>query len=112
MDAFVKIPQVTRVLSQGETKSSVITKDGFQVDLRVVEAESFGAAAHYFTGSKAHNVKIRTMAVRKGIKVNEYGIFKGKRRIASRTEEEVYKSLGMQWMRTEVGGGWGGVGCG
>ncbi|EQB62914.1 MAG: hypothetical protein RBG1_1C00001G0493 [candidate division Zixibacteria bacterium RBG-1] len=107
MDAFVKIPQVTRVLSQGETKSSVITKDGFQVDLRVVEAESFGAAAHYFTGSKAHNVKIRTMAVRKGIKVNEYGIFKGKRRIASRTEEEVYKSLGMQWMPPEMREDWG-----
>src|SRR4030066_1509059 len=107
MDAFVKIPQVTRVLSQGETKSSVITKDGLQVDLRVVEAESFGAAAHYFTGSKAHNVKIRTMAVRKGIKVNEYGIFKGKRRIASRTEEEVYKSLGMQWMPPEMREDWG-----
>lgn len=107
MDAFVKLPQVARVLSQGETKSSVITKDGFQLDLRVVEPDSFGAAAHYFTGSKAHNVKIRTMAVRKGIKVNEYGIFKGKRKIASKTEEEVYESLGMQWMPPEMREDWG-----
>ncbi len=102
MDAFVKLPQVSRVLSQGETKSSVITEDGFQVDLRVVEPESFGAAAHYFTGSKAHNVKIRTLAVKKGIKVNEYGIFKGKKRIASKTEEEVYQALGMQWVPPEI----------
>ncbi|OGC78838.1 MAG: hypothetical protein A2145_06190 [candidate division Zixibacteria bacterium RBG_16_40_9] len=102
MQAFVKLPQVSRVLSQGETKSSLITKDGFQVDLRVVEPESFGAAAHYFTGSKAHNVKIRTLAVKKGIKVNEYGIFKGKKRIASKTEEEVYQSLGMQWVPPEM----------
>src|SRR5574341_345016 len=102
MDSFVKLPEVDRVLSKGETKSSLITKDGFQVDLRVVEPESFGAAAHYFTGSKAHNVKIRTLAVKKGIKVNEYGIFKGKKRIASKTEEEVYKALGMQWVPPEM----------
>ncbi|HKZ22439.1 MAG TPA: DNA polymerase/3'-5' exonuclease PolX, partial [candidate division Zixibacteria bacterium] len=107
MDAFVKLPQVARVLAQGETKSSIVTEDGFQVDLRVVEPDSFGAAAHYFTGSKAHNVKIRTMAVRKGIKVNEYGIFKGKRRIASKTEEEVYKSLGMIWIPPEMREDWG-----
>lgn len=107
MDAFVKLPQVSRVLSQGETKSSVVTKDGFQVDLRVVEPDSFGAAAHYFTGSKAHNVKIRTMAVRKGIKVNEYGIFRGKRKIASKTEEEVYKVFGMQWVPPEIREDWG-----
>jgi len=107
MDAFVKLPQVARVLSQGETKSSIITKDGFQVDLRVVEPDSFGAAAHYFTGSKAHNVKIRTMAVRKGIKVNEYGIFRGKKKIASKTEEEVYKVFGMQWVPPEIREDWG-----
>jgi len=107
MDAFVKLPQVARALAQGETKSSVITKDGFQLDLRVVEPDSFGAAAHYFTGSKSHNVKIRTLAVKKGIKVNEYGIFKGKRKIASKTEEEVYKSLGMIWMPPEMREDWG-----
>ncbi len=102
MDAFVKLPEVSQILSQGETKSSIITEDGFQVDLRVVEPESFGAAAHYFTGSKSHNVKIRTLAVKKGIKVNEYGIFKGKKRIASKTEEEVYQALGMQWVPPEI----------
>ena len=107
MDAFVKLPQVARVLSQGETKSSIITKDGFQVDLRVVEPDSFGAAAHYFTGSKAHNIKIRTMAVKKGIKVNEYGIFRGKKKIASKTEQEVYKVFGMQWMPPEMREDWG-----
>lgn len=76
MDAFVKIEDVKRVLSEGQTKSSVITKDGFQVDLRVVSNGSFGAALLYFTGSKAHNIELRQLAIKKGLKINEYGVFK------------------------------------
>ena len=102
MQAFLKLPEVERVLSHGETKASLITKDNFQVDLRVVEPEAWGAALHYFTGSKDHNVKVRTLAVRKGLSVNEYGLWKGKKRLASKTEEEMYKALGMQCMPPEI----------
>lgn len=109
MEAFVKLPQVERVLSHGETKSSIITKDNFQVDLRVVKPESWGAALHYFTGSKSHNVKVRTLAVKKGLSVNEYGLWKGKKVLASKTEEDMYKSLGLQWMPPEIREDWGEV---
>ncbi|OGC78938.1 MAG: hypothetical protein A2145_06760 [candidate division Zixibacteria bacterium RBG_16_40_9] len=109
MEAFVTLPQVERVLSHGETKSSIITKDNFQVDLRVVKPESWGAALHYFTGSKSHNVKVRTLAVKKGLSVNEYGLWKGKKLLASKTEEDMYKSLGLQWMPPEIREDWGEV---
>jgi len=109
MEAFVKLPQVERVLSHGETKSSIITKDNFQVDLRVVKPESWGAALHYFTGSKSHNVKVRTLAVKKRLSVNEYGLWKGKKLLASRTEEDMYKSLGLQWVPPEIREDWGEV---
>ncbi|MFH0930492.1 MAG: helix-hairpin-helix domain-containing protein, partial [Candidatus Zixiibacteriota bacterium] len=78
-EAFVKLPEVQTILSQGATKSSVVTKDGFQMDLRVVKPESYGAAMHYFTGSKAHNIRIRSLGVDRGLKINEYGVFKGKK---------------------------------
>ena len=107
MQAFVKLPEVERVLSHGGTKASVITKDNFQVDLRVVEPEAWGAAWHYFTGSKSHNVKVRTLAVKKGLSVNEYGLWKRKKRLASKTEEEMYKALGMQCMPPEIREDWG-----
>ena len=109
MQAFAELPEVERVLSQGETKSSIITKDNFQVDLRVVEPEAWGAALHYFTGSKSHNVKVRTLAVKKGLSVNEYGLWKGKKRLASKTEEEIYQRLGLQWMPPEIREDWGEV---
>jgi DNA polymerase (family 10) len=102
MDAFIHLPQTAKVLSEGSTRSSIITKDGFQVDLRVVKPESFGAAQHYFTGSKAHNIRIRSLGIDKGLKVNEYGVFKGKKSIAGKTEEEVFKSVGLPFIPPEL----------
>jgi DNA polymerase (family 10) len=100
MEAFVGLDDVERVLAHGEKKSSVITRRGLQVDLRVVPLESWGAAMVYFTGSKPHNIRIREMAVRKGLKLNEYGLFRAKTGalIVARTEEEVYEKLGLPWI--------------
>lgn len=95
MDAFVKYDEVADVLAHGETKSSARLRAGLQVDVRVVPAESFGAALQYFTGSKEHNIAIRKIAQAKGLKVNEYGVMRGEERIAGRTEEEVYGALGL-----------------
>ncbi len=104
MDAFVKLPQVSRVLMQGPTKSSIITDEGIQVDLRVVEEDAFGAALQYFTGSKQHNIKLREMAVRKGLKINEYGVFRepGDAKIAGKREDDVYKTLALPWIPPEL----------
>jgi DNA polymerase (family 10) len=102
MDAFVHLPQTMKVLSEGSTRSSIVTKDGFQVDIRVVKPESYGAAQHYFTGSKAHNIRIRSLGIDRGLKVNEYGVFKGKKSIAGRTEEEVFKSVGLPYIPPEL----------
>lgn len=108
MDYFTLYPGVETVIAKGPTKSSIVLKDGPQVDLRVVEAGCFGAALVYFTGSKLHNVKIRHLARDKGYKVSEYGVFDvdsstGKeKRLAAGTEEEVYKALGMQWVAPEM----------
>jgi DNA polymerase (family X) len=100
MDAFTGVGIVERVLAKGEAKSSVLTKEGLQVDLRVVPAEAWGAAMIYFTGSKAHNIRIREMAVRKGLKLNEYGLFDAKsgELIVAQTEQEVYERLGLPWI--------------
>jgi DNA polymerase (family 10) len=100
MEAFTGVGMVERVLAKGDTKSSVITRKGLQVDLRVVPLEAWGAATIYFTGSKAHNIRIREMAVRKGLKLNEYGLFQAKSGtlIVARTEEEVYAKLGLPWI--------------
>lgn len=104
MEAFVKVPFCARVLAAGTTKSSILTTDGLQVDLRVVDPESFGAALQYFTGSKEHNVRLRELAVRQGLKVNEYGVFRTKtnKRLAGREEEEVYAALGLAWIPPEL----------
>ena len=102
MDAFVYLPQTMKVLSEGSTRSSIVTKDGFQVDIRVVKPESYGAAQHYFTGSKAHNIRIRSLGIDRGLKVNEYGVFKGKKSIAGKTEEEVFKSVGLPYIPPEL----------
>lgn len=104
MDAFVKLPHVGRVLAHGETKSSVVTDEGIQVDLRVVEEDSFGAALAYFTGSKQHNIKLREMAVRAGLKINEYGVFKGpeEKKIGGKHEEDVYKALKLPFIPPEL----------
>lgn len=100
MDAFTSLGMVERVLAKGDTKSSVITRTGLQVDLRVIPLEAWGAAMIYFTGSKAHNIRIREMAVRTGMKLSEYGLFHAKsgKLIAAGTEEEVYAKLGLPWI--------------
>ena len=100
--AFTSLPNVAEVLASGGTKGSVRTEEGLQVDLRVVRPESFGAALVYFTGSKAHNIKIRGIALDKRLKINEYGVFKGRKRVAGKTEEEVYKCLGLPWIPPEL----------
>src|SRR3989454_2851041 len=102
MQAFVGLPQVARVLGQGDTKSSVKLAPGLQVALRAVPAESFGAALCYFTGSKAHNVTLRQLAIKRGYKLNEYGLFRGARRLAGRTEEEIYARLGLAYVPPEL----------
>ncbi|MEX0743894.1 MAG: DNA polymerase/3'-5' exonuclease PolX [Actinomycetota bacterium] len=100
MEAFTGVGIVERVLAKGDKKTSVITRKGLQVDLRIVPLEAWGAAMIYFTGSKAHNIRIREMAVRKGLKLNEYGLFRAKSGtlIVARTEEEVYAKLGLPWI--------------
>ena len=102
MDRFVTYDEVKEVLSHGPTRSSVILKVGLQVDLRVVPRESYGAALVYFTGSKAHNIAIRRIAQDKGLKLNEYGVFEGDKRIAGETEESVYQALGLPWIPPEL----------
>lgn len=104
MDRFVALPHVAQVQAHGRTKSSIRTAAGVQVDLRVVPPESFGAALVYFTGSKQHNVKIRGVAKALGLLVNEYGVFREQtgRRVAGRTELEVYRALGMPWIPPEL----------
>jgi DNA polymerase (family 10) len=102
MDRFVKYPEVRDVLSKGDTRASVVLKSGLQVDVRVVPPESFGAALHYFTGSKAHNIVIRRLAQERGLKLNEYGLFKGERRVAGDTEESVFAAVGLPWIPPEL----------
>ena len=102
MDFFVKMPGVVKVWAQGPTKSSVRLKAGLDCDLRVVKGESFGAALQYFTGSKDHNIVIRKIAKKKGLKLNEYGVFKGKKRIAGKNEKEVYQAIGLPYIEPEL----------
>ena len=104
MEAFQRSKFSNRVLAAGMTKSSIVTPEGLQMDLRVVRPKSFGAALQYFTGSKEHNVRLRELAIRKGLKVNEYGVFRLKtnRRLAGREEADVYRALGLAWMPPEL----------
>ena len=100
--AFTHLPEVKEVLASGETKASVIVEGGIQIDLRVVEEDSYGAALQYFTGSKGHNIRLRGIAKVKGIKINEYGVFKGGKKIGGNEEKEVYRCLGMDWIEPEL----------
>ena len=102
MQRFVKYDAVAGVLSQGTTRSSVRLHSGVQVDLRVVPAVSRGAALYYFTGSKAHNIAVRKLAVQAGLKINEYGVFRGDRRIAGRTEPDVFAAVNLPWIEPEL----------
>jgi len=101
-EQFVAYPEVKEVLASGETRSSVVLASGIQVDLRVVGEESFGAALHYFTGSKAHNIAVRKIAQGRKLKINEYGVFRGTRRVAGETEESVYASIGLPYVPPEL----------
>ncbi|KYJ87297.1 DNA polymerase/3'-5' exonuclease PolX [Sulfurovum riftiae] len=102
IDYFVKYPDIRKIISQGDTRSTVILRNEMQVDLRCVHEESYGAALHYFTGSKSHNIAIRIMARDMGMKVNEYGVFKGEKKIAGATEAEVYESVGLRYIEPEL----------
>jgi DNA polymerase (family 10) len=99
---FIEYDRVKTIISRGPTRSTVVLRSGLQVDLRVVAQVSYGAALYYFTGSKAHNVAVRTIAAKKDLKINEYGVFKGKRRIAGRTEKEVFRSVGLRYIEPEL----------
>ena len=116
MDYFVNLPDVFQVVAHGETKSAIRLKNGLDVDLRVVPQESFGAALNYFTGSKDHGIHLREIAIKKGYKLNEYGLFKNQKskiknqkeiRLAGETEEEIYEALGLDYIEPEMREDWG-----
>jgi DNA polymerase (family X) len=102
MERLAQYETVREVLSQGPTRGTVVLSNGLHVDIRVVGAESYGAALQYFTGSKPHNIAIRRMAQERGLKINEYGVFRGRSRIAGETEESVYKAVGLPWIPPEL----------
>ncbi|MFA5207650.1 MAG: DNA polymerase/3'-5' exonuclease PolX [Candidatus Paceibacterota bacterium] len=102
MNTFVSMDDVVKVVGKGETKSSIKTKKGLDMDLRLVSDSSFGAALLYFTGSKDHNIALRRIAIKQGYKLNEYGLFRNERKIKGETEEEVYEKLGMDWIPPEI----------
>ncbi|MFW6081382.1 MAG: DNA polymerase/3'-5' exonuclease PolX [Desulfosalsimonas sp.] len=101
-ETFISFEGVKSVLARGKTKSSVILRSGLQVDLRIVPQVSYGAALHYFTGSKAHNIAVRRLGTERGYRVNEYGVFSGQKRIAGKTEKEVYESVGLVYIEPEL----------
>ena len=102
MDRLAANPLVVKVLARGDTKQRVRLRSGLELDLRVVPDESFGAASQYFTGSKEHNIVIRRRAQERGLKLNEYGLFRGDELVASRTEEDVYQAVGLPWIPPEL----------
>lgn len=99
---LVAAPDVDRVLAEGPTKASVVLNSGVQVDLRAVPPESFGAALLYFTGSKAHNIALRRMAQQRGLKINEYGVFRGEQRVAGADEASIYRLFGLDFIAPEL----------
>ncbi len=103
MNIFTQLPDVKKVLAHGETKSSIMLNDGVQVDLRIVEKNSWGSALNYFTGSKNHNIALRQLAIKKTWKLSEWGLFdKSEKQIAGKTEEELYKKLGLKYIEPEL----------
>ena len=102
MDYFTGLSQVEEIQAKGRTKSSIRTQDGIQVDLRVVAADSFGAALCYFTGSKEHNIRLRELGVKKGLKINEYGVFRGDEKVGGEEENEVFASVGLPFIPPEL----------
>jgi DNA polymerase (family 10) len=102
IERFVRYGEVKEVLAQGTTKATVLLASGLQADLRVVPPESFGAALHYFTGSKAHNIAVRKLGIARGLKINEYGVWRGARRVAGDSEESVYAAVGLPYIEPEL----------
>jgi DNA polymerase (family 10) len=100
--AFVGYGEVEEVLAEGPTRASVRLRSGLQVDLRVLNEQSFGAGLYYFTGSKTHNIAVRKRAQQRGLRLNEYGVWRGPRRVAGRTEEEVFAAVGLPWIPPEL----------
>jgi len=101
-DFFVAMPGVEKIWAEGTTKCSVRFKQGFDIDLRMVAQKSFGSALQYFTGSKEHNIATRKIAIGKGLKLSEYGVFRGAKQIAGKTEEDVYKAIGLPYIEPEL----------
>ena len=102
MARFTKYPDVKRIVSQGPTRATVRLSNGLQVDLRAVEPDAYGSALQYFTGSQAHSIELRKIAQAKKLKLNEYGVYEGTRRVAGRTEQDVYAALGVDWIPPEL----------
>ena len=102
MERFVEYEDVERIISKGEKRSSVVLRFGMQVDLRAFTESSYGAALHYFTGSQAHNIAVRKIGVKKNLKINEYGVFKEKNKIAGRSEDEVYSTVELPYIEPEL----------
>jgi DNA polymerase (family 10) len=102
MQKFVAYDEVVEIVSKGTTRATVFLRNGLQVDVRVVEQVSFGAALHYFTGSKAHNIQVRRLGQQRGLKINEYGVFKGEQSIAGKTEDSVFKAVGLPFIPPEL----------
>ncbi len=101
IDFFTKLPNIKKVLAKGKRKATIVMKSGIQSDIRVFPPEQWGSGLLYFTGSKAFNIEIRKAAIKKGYKLNEYGLFKGKKRIAGKTEKEIFKKLGIKFVPPE-----------
>ncbi len=102
MDYFCSLPDIVKIWGKGKTKSSVRAKEGFDMDLRVVPQKSYGASLLYFTGSKEHNIALRKVAIEKGFKLSEYGLFSGSKIVAGKTEKEIYDTLGMDYIEPEL----------
>ena len=102
MDFFTSLPGIVKIWGKGTTKSSVRLREGFDMDIRVLPKRSYGAALQYFTGSKEHNIALRKIAIEKGLKLSEYGLFKGPQMIAGESEKEIYQKLGMDWIEPEL----------
>lgn len=102
VERFVAFSEVEEVAARGPTRAAVRLRSGLNVDLRVLGGESFGAGLHYFTGSKPHNIAVRRLGRQRGLKINEYGVFRGRRRVAGRTEEEVFAAVGLPWIPPEL----------
>ena len=101
IDAFTKFPGIKKITAKGATKATIFLKSGIQSDIRVFSPEQWGAGLLYFTGNKSYNIYLRKIAIKKGYKLNEYGLFKGKKMIAGKTEQEIFKKLGVKYLPPE-----------